>query len=45
MALFYAEDDDLAEMIGIFHKMSKKDWKKLLGVAIELKTVDQHSKS
>ena len=36
VALFYAEDNDLAEMIGIFHNMSKQNKKTLLGMARDL---------
>ena len=33
MAFFYAEDDDLAEMIRAFHRLSKQNKKKLVSMA------------
>jgi len=39
VALFYAEDNDLAEMIKIFHKMDKQNKKKLLAMANTLEGI------
>jgi transcriptional regulator with XRE-family HTH domain len=36
VAYFYAEDDDLAEVIRIFHLLNQQNRKKLMGIARKL---------